>query len=61
MDYYKGNPEALLAERKGKLKAAAAWRKEVNIPNEFITTDSSLRYLCKADLHENETKVLHQI
>jgi transposase InsO family protein len=30
VDYYKGNPEALLAERERKLKAAAARRKEVN-------------------------------
>lgn len=30
VDYYKGNPEALLAERDRKLKAAAARRKEVN-------------------------------
>ncbi|MFQ5904135.1 MAG: IS3 family transposase [Candidatus Binatia bacterium] len=30
VDYYKGNPEALLAERERKLKAAAAKRKEVN-------------------------------
>jgi len=30
MDYYEGNPEALLTERKGKLKAAALRRKEVN-------------------------------
>jgi putative transposase len=30
VDYYRGNPEALLAERERKLKAAAAKRKEVN-------------------------------
>lgn len=30
VDYYRGNPEALLAERDRKLKAATAKRKEVN-------------------------------
>jgi len=30
VDYYRGNPQALLAERKTKLREAAARRKEVN-------------------------------
>jgi hypothetical protein len=30
IDYYRGNPQALLAERKTKLREAAARRKEVN-------------------------------
>lgn len=30
IDYYRGNPEVLLAERKTKLREAAARRKEVN-------------------------------
>jgi hypothetical protein len=30
VDYYRGNPEALLAERERKLKAAVAKRKKVN-------------------------------
>ena len=30
VDYYLGNPQALLAERKRKLREAAARRKEVN-------------------------------
>ena len=30
VDYYKGNPETLLAERKRKLKEAAASRREIN-------------------------------
>jgi transposase InsO family protein len=35
VDYYRGNPEALLAERERKLKAAAARRREVNRLNEL--------------------------
>ena len=30
VDYYRGNPEALLAERKRKLREAAARRREAN-------------------------------
>jgi len=30
VDYYQGNPKALLAERKRKLREAAARRREVN-------------------------------
>lgn len=36
-DYYRGNPETLLAERKRKLKAAALRRKEVNRQNGLTT------------------------
>jgi len=38
LDYYEGNPEALLAERKRKLTAAAARRKEVNKQVDLMET-----------------------
>jgi len=38
VDYYEGNPEALLAERKRKLTAATARRKEVNRQVDLMET-----------------------
>ena len=43
VDYYRGNPEALLAERKGKLREAAARRKEVNKRGDLTRTELGYR------------------
>ncbi|RLC63226.1 MAG: IS3 family transposase [Chloroflexi bacterium] len=42
VDYYRGNPEALLAERKRKLREAAARRREVNQGYELTKMGSRL-------------------
>jgi len=54
VDYYKGNPEALLTERKRKLKAAAASRKEVNKLIDLTKTRGGVYHFSKADLSEND-------
>ena len=41
-DYYRGNPEALMAERKRKLSEAAARRKDVNQRGELTKIGARL-------------------
>ena len=53
-DYYRGNPEALLAERKRKLRKAAARRKEVNKWDELTKTNAGAYHFWKIDLSEND-------
>ena len=53
VDYYRGNPEALLAERKWKLKAAAARRKEVNRLVDSAKTRFGVYHFSRVDLSEN--------
>ena len=54
VDYYTGDPDALLTERKRKLKAAAARRREVNRLKGLTTTDSGAYRFSKVDLSEND-------
>ena len=42
MDYYEGNPKALLTEQKRKIKTRASKRKEPNIANEAEQTSNKL-------------------
>ena len=49
VDYYLGNPEALLAERKAKLTRAAAKRKEVNRRNQKITLENGAPVLGRSE------------
>jgi putative transposase len=49
VDYYLGNPEALLAERKAKLTRAAAKRKEVNRRNQEITLENGAPVLGRSE------------
>lgn len=53
VDYYTGDPKALLTERKRKLKAAAARRREVYRLNGLTTTHSGVYRFSKVDLSEN--------
>ena len=54
VDYYRGNPEALLAERKRKLKAAAARRKEVNRLIDLTKSKVEVYHFARVDLSEND-------
>jgi transposase InsO family protein len=53
-DYYRGNPEALLAERKRKLREAAAKRREVNKGHNLIKTGGGLYHFAHTVLSEND-------
>jgi len=52
VDYYKGNPEALLAERKMKLNTAATRRKEVNRLVDLTKTKVGVYHFRRVDLLE---------
>ena len=55
IDYYKGNPLALLAERERKLRQAAAKCKEVNNQNGPLTkTKIGMYHFCSIHLSEND-------
>ena len=54
VDYYRGNPEALLAERKRKLKAAAARRKEVNKLIDLTKSKVEVYHFARVALSEND-------
>jgi len=54
VDYYRGNPEALLAERKRKLREAAARRKEVNSWDDLTKIGAGLYHFGTIDLSEND-------
>ena len=54
VDYYRGNPEALLAERKRKLKAAAARRKEVNRLIDLTKSKVEVYHFARVALSEND-------
>jgi len=54
VDYYRGNPEALLAERKRKLREAAARRKEVNRWGGLTKIGEGLYHFGTIDLSEND-------
>ena len=54
VDYYRGNPEALLAERKRKLTEAAARRKEVNKWRDLTRNQAGLYHFSTIDLSEND-------
>ena len=53
-DYYRDNPETLLAERKRKLKTAALRRKEVNRQNGLTTINSWVYHFSTTDLSGND-------
>jgi transposase InsO family protein len=54
VDYYRGNPEALLTERQRKLKAAALRRREVNGLIDLIKTKAEVYHFDTVDLSEND-------
>ena len=55
VDYYKGNPEALLAERERKLRQAAADWKEVNKRNgDLMKTNVGMYHFGSIHLSEND-------
>ena len=54
VDYYRGNPEALLAERKRKLREAAARRREVNRWDDLTKIGGGLYHFGTIDLSEND-------
>jgi len=54
VDYYRGNPEALLAERKRKLREAAARRREVNRQNGLTAINSGVYHFPRVDLSKND-------
>ncbi|MCL0039060.1 integrase core domain-containing protein [Dehalococcoidia bacterium] len=54
VDYYRGNPEALLAERKRKLREATARRKEVNRCGDLTKIGVGLYHFDTIDLSEND-------
>ena len=54
VDYYKGNPEALLAERERKMRKAVAERKEVNRLIDLTKTKVGAYHFRKVDLSEND-------
>lgn len=49
-----GNPEALLAERERKLKAAATRRKEVNSLTDLTETKVGVYHSIRVNLSEND-------
>jgi uncharacterized protein (DUF2132 family) len=53
VDYYQGNPEALLVEWKRKIKEAAARRREVNQGHDLIKIGDVLYHFGTVDLSEN--------
>jgi transposase InsO family protein len=54
VDYYRGNPEALLAERKRKLREAAARRREVNKWGNLTRIAGGLYHFAYTVLSEND-------
>jgi len=54
MDYYKGNPEALLTEWERKVRKAVAKRKEVNRLIDLTKTKVGAYHFKKVDLSEND-------
>lgn len=54
VDYYRGNPEALLAERKRKLREVATRRREVNRRREVTKIMGELYHFSTIDLSEND-------
>ena len=54
VDYYRGDPDALLTEQKRKLKAAAGRQREVSRLNGLTTTGSGVYRFSKVDLSEND-------
>jgi len=54
VDYYRGNPEALPAEQKGKLEAAAARLKEVNRLSGLTIFNGGIYHFHKVELSEND-------
>ena len=54
VDYYRGNPQALLAERKRKLREAAARRKEVNRCVNLTKTGTGLYHFATIGLSEHD-------
>jgi hypothetical protein len=54
VDYYKDDPEALLTERKRKLKEAATRRKEVNRWIDLMKIDAGVPHFSQVDLSEND-------
>ena len=55
VDYYKGNPEALLAERERQLRQAAAKCKEVNNQNgALMKTKVGTYHFSSIHLSEND-------
>jgi len=54
VDYYRGNPEALRAERKRKLREAAARRREVNKSHDLTRIGGGLYHFGTTDLSEND-------
>ncbi len=58
VDYYRGNPEVLLAERKRKLKEAAARRGEANKGGN-LTKIGGWLYLLTPSICPKTTEALH--
>jgi len=54
VDHYRGNAEALLAERKRKLREAAARRKEVNKWGNLTRTEPGVHHFGTINLSEND-------
>ncbi len=54
VNYYRGNPEALLAERKRKLREAAARRREVNRWDDLTKIGGGLYHFGTIGLSEND-------
>ena len=54
MDYYKDNPEALLAERERKMREAVVERKGVNRLIDLTKTKVGVYHFSKVDLSEND-------
>jgi len=52
--YYRGNPEALLAERKRKLREAVAKREEANRWDDLTRIGGGLYNFATLDLSEND-------
>jgi len=54
VDYYRGNPDALLAERKRKLREATNRRREVNRCDKLSKIGDGLSHFFIIDLSEND-------
>ena len=54
VDYYKGDPEALLAERERRMRKAVAERKEVNRLIDLTKTKVGAYHFSKVDLSESD-------